>query len=138
MSAERVVPIGLAEMAVEVQAIKGDFRLLQSTNEQALAILQTAMNNVQAEQERAREDRMRQISLLQSLNDRAATFGTSSDRVRLIEDKLNFWRGVVVGFGILATTIAGISTFWIKSEFANAAEARAQLVKRIEQSERRP
>lgn len=94
-----VVPFDVARLAVDVENIRGEQALLSATVGQHIQTLTVLVQGIQHEQERAREDRIQQIGLLQSLTATATAGAGSAGRVHELELKVSRWVGVVVGFG---------------------------------------
>lgn len=134
---QRAVSFEIADMAVEIERIAGEQRLLSSQVSQSIQTLTTLTHEVQAEQLRAREDRMAQMALLTTLTERSAGIAGAELRVQALESKVGYWRGVFVGFGALATVVAGMAVAWVTGQFQQNAGERGRLEARIERLENR-
>jgi len=136
--AARVVSFDVASLAVDVANLKGEHALLASQVSQSINLLTTLVHDVQAEQNRAREERHAQTTMLSMLTERAASIPGSSSQMRDLEMKVSHWRGVFFGFGLLATALVGGSVAWVSSQFTSAARERGQIEARVERLEQRP
>lgn len=134
----RMVSLEVAEIAVEVERIAGEQRLLASQVGQSIQTLTTLVHEVQAEQLRAREERHAQTLLLSGLAERASGIPVSMARMQELELKVSHWRGVFIGFGALAALVVAGSVTWITTQFSSAAQERGKLEARIEHLERKP
>lgn len=133
-----VVSLDVARLAVDVANLKGEQALLASQVSQSIATLTTLVHEVQADQLRARDERHAQTLMLSTLTERAAVTSTASARMRDLELKVSHWRGVFIGFSLLATLVVGGAVAWVSSQLANGAHERGKLETRIERLEQRP
>lgn len=126
------VPIEVARLAIDLEAVKGAQALLDSSVRQSIDVLTTQVNNVHAEQMRARDDRIEQIGLLHALTERVTAGAGSSSRVHELELRVSRWVGVVVGFGaavfmvfaLIVYAYQGDKGMIVKSVDSNSAAIR--------------
>lgn len=103
--ASNVVDMDVARLAVNVQELKGDFALLQSSVSQRIDVLTTMMNNIQHGQMLAGEERMKQLTLLTQLSERTAVLPDANTRMQALERQVSLWRGLVLGLGFTVSLV---------------------------------
>lgn len=133
------------QVALEVTQLRGEQASLTQQLNTAISTMGGSLQALQGDFRELRDGQTQIVSKLHQLSDHSSglerlgkaieDFVADSLRWRKdherddksIADRVNLWRGIFIGFGLLATLLVTFGAFYINNEFNRAAEERAAI-----------